>query len=390
MYLAFVNGLAIGSAVLTGAGLAQALTGWFEFRRFIAKPPIAAGALPAVTILKPLHGDEPLLEEALASFCAQDYPTLQIIFGLQDPADPALPVVRRLRDRFPNVEVDIVVSSTTHGLNRKISNLINMLPLARHEVVLIADSDMHVPNQHVSRVMEVLQQPGIGLVTSLYSGRAAYHCVAGLLGASHINHSFTPGALVGRLLGRRDCLGATMALRRETLEAVGGFDALANHLADDALLGRLVGELGLRVTLAPTIPATTVPELSIAELFAHELRWARTVRFVAPVGYAFAAVQYAFVWATLAIVTSGLATWSLALMSVVWALRYVVSLDIDRALKLSYLTPAWILPVRDFLSAAVMIASYTGTRVAWRGHVLTSKMHPVLHPAASKFAPGEG
>ncbi len=385
-----MNGAALISAAIACAGLVQVAAGWLQFRRFLVPRKAAAACTPAVTVLKPLHGDEPMLEEALASFCTQDYAALQIIFGLQDSADPALTVVRRLQKRFPALDMAVVVCSTAHGVNRKISNLINMLPMARHDVLLIADSDMHVPVDHVRTVVETLQQPGIGLVTSLYSGRPAFARVAGRLGASHINHSFTPGALVGRLLGRHDCLGATMALRRETLDAVGGLGALVGHLADDAVLGRLIGKLGLEVSLAPTMPATTVPETTVAELFAHELRWARTVRCVAPIGFALAAIQYPFVWAGFAVVGSGAAAWSLALLAMVWAVRYAASADIDRMLGLPRVTPAWLPPFRDLLSAAVMVASYTGTSVAWRGHVLTSRMRPILHPAATKFAPGKG
>ena len=380
--------LAVGLAL---AGLLQMGAGWLQLKRFFSGSRVQPlAAYPAVTVLKPVHGDEPMLEQALASFCLQNYVSLQIVFGLQDSADPALCVIRRLIARFPQVEIDVVVSSVSHGANRKIANLINMLPLARHDVLLIADSDMHVASDYVCRVVETLNRPGTGLVTSLYSGLAAFPSTAGQLGAAHINHSFTPGALIGRLLGRRDCLGATMALKRQTLEAVGGFDALVDHLADDALLGRLIGRLGLRVSVAPTMPATTVAERTIAELFAHELRWARTIRCVAPVGFVMSAVQYPFIWSALAVLLSGVAAWSIGLVLTVWLLRHVIGNDIDRILGLPSKTPAWLPPLRDILSAAVMIASYTSTNVAWRGHVLTSRMRPTLRPAAAKFAPGKG
>ena len=385
-----MNVLALFAASVTCVGLAQVAAGWLELHRFLGRRKGKASSQPAVTILKPLHGDEPMLEEALASFCAQDYPTLQIVFGLQDPTDPALAIVSRLRQRFPAVDLRVVVCGTTHGINRKIANLINMLPMASHDTLLIADSDMHVPSDYVRRVVDTLEQPGVGLVTSLYSGRPAFDGIAGWLGASYINHSFTPGALIGRLVGRRYCVGATMALRRGTLEAAGGLSALVTHLADDAVLGRLVGGLGLEVALAPTMPATTVPEKTIMQLFAHELRWARTVRCVAPIGFALAAVQFPFVWAALAILTSQTAAWSFGLFAIVWMLRYATSVDIDRALGLSHTTPVWLPPLRDLLSAVVMVASYTGTSVAWRGHILTSRTHPILHPATSKFVPGKG
>ena len=385
-----ISSVAVFAASLALAGLLQLGAGWLQLRLFARRRSVPLPSYPAVTVLKPLHGDEPMLEEALASFCAQDYAALQIVFGLQDPTDPALSIIRRLTARFPNVQIDVVVSGAAHGANRKIANLINMLPLARHDILLIADSDMHVARDYVRRVVETLNRPGTGLVTSLYSGLAAFPSVAGQLGAAYINHSFAPGALIGRTLGRRDCLGATMALRHSTLDAVGGLPALVNHLADDAELGRLVASSGLKVALAPTMPATTVPELTIRQLFAHELRWARTIRCVAPIGFVLSSVQYPFVWACLSVALSGAAYWSIGLVVAVWVLRHIVGHDIDRLLGLASKTPAWLPPLRDALSMAVMVASYTSTNVAWRGHVLTSSMRPALRPAAAKFAPGKG
>ena len=390
MQAQLISSVAVLAAGLALAGLLQLGAGWLVLRRFLTRRSEPLPAYPAVTVLKPLHGDEPMLEQALESFCSQNYASLQIVFGLQDPNDPALSVVKRLITRYPGVEIDIVVSAASHGANRKISNVINMLPLARHDVLLIADSDMHVASDYVRRVVDTLSCRGTGLVTSLYSGMAAYPSVAGQLGAAYINHSFAPGALIGRLLGRRDCLGATMALRRQTLEAVGGLEALVDHLADDAVLGRLIAKLGLRVALAPTMPATTVAERTIGELFGHELRWARTIRCVAPVGFVLSSVQYPFVWSILAVGFSGAAAWSIGLITVVWLLRSKVGHDIDRLLHLASKTPAWLPPFRDVLSVAVMVASYTSTNVAWRGHVLTSSMRPALRPATAKFAPGKG
>ena len=218
-----------------------------------------------VTVLKPLHGDEPLLEEALASVCRQDYPTWQVVFGVQDRADTALPVVRRLRARFPDRDIAVVVDPTPHGPNRKVANLINMLPAAKHDVLVIADSDVHVAPDWLRRLVAALEGPGVGVVTTVYTGLPVHgplpptpsrkgrgseyrpppplagggwgEGALATLGAMQINHYFLPGALLARAMGRQDCLGATMMLRRETLERIGGFAALVDHLADDNVLG---------------------------------------------------------------------------------------------------------------------------------------------------------
>ena len=369
-------------ALIAVAGAVQCVAGLRALRQFGRLERAAAAARPGVTILKPLHGDEPLLELALESCCKQDYPLFQIVFGVQSPTDTALGVVERLRRRFPQVDMTVVIDRTTHGLNRKISNLINMLPEARHDVLVVADSDMHVAPDYLQSLVAALGEPGTGLVTTLYSGLPANATVAGRLGAAQINHSFLPGALMARSLGREDCLGATMALTRATLERVGGLLMLSDHLADDAVLGRLVQGLGLRVRLAGTVPATTVPETSLQALLQHELRWARTVKSLAPVGFVLSAMQYPLFWAAVAVGVSGGAGWTWLLFAAVWGVRIGVAGVIDRHFNIGSALTVWCLPLRDLLSMTVMIASYRTRRVAWRGQVLLA--------TRPRLAPGEG
>ena len=245
---------------------------------------------------------------------------------------------------------------------------------------MVADSDIHVAPDYLRRLAATLELPGTGLVTTLYAGTPARpRGLAGRLGAAHINHSFLPGALMARSLGRQDCLGATMALRREVLDQIGGFPALADHLADDAMLGQLVRARGLAVRLASTVPATTVPETQVSRLFQHELRWARTIHAVAPIGFVLSSVQYPLFWAGLAVLLSGLAPWTLALLAASWLVRAGCGRAVDRLLRAAP-TSAWLLPLRDAMSVAVMLASYAGTRVAWRGQVLRAgPLGPTRH-----------
>ena len=363
--------LAFVAALLAAVGLIQTLLGARLVRQFRAAPAPRAHALPAISVLKPLYGDEPLLEAALASVCAQDYPRFQVVFGVQDPADPALAAVRRLRARFPACDIAVVIDDTAAGANRKVANLTNMLPAARHPVLVIADSDVHVAPDYLRRIAAALQPPGIGLVTTLYTGLPASGALAGQLGASAITHGFLPGALLARRLGRQDALGATMALRRETLATIGGFAALRDHLADDNLLGRKVRALGLRIGLAATVPATTVPESRMRDLFRHELRWARTIRALAPLPFAASAVQYPLAWALLAVALSGGARWTVVLFALAWLARALAARAIERALGLAdgagAIAAPWHLPLRDLMSAAVLLTSYMGDRVDWRG-----------------------
>lgn len=390
-------GIAMAVSII---GVAQAIAGWIVVRRFTAR--VGAAQRPAitpVTILKPLHGDEPLLEQALATVCAQDYPAWQVVFGVQDPTDTALRVVHRLQVGHPDCDIAVVVDPTPHGPNRKVANLINMLPSAKHDVLVIADSDVHAAPDWLQRLVAALHSPGVGLVTTVYTGlpappphppllrgrgdevagptlplpRSGWGWGCSLLGALQINHYFLPGALLARALGRQDCLGATMMLRRDTLDRIGGLHALVNHLADDNVLGRLVQRLGLAVALADTIPATTIPETTLSALWRHELRWARTIRALVPLQFAASVLQYPIAWAALAVLLAGAAHLSLAWFALAWALRALAARETDKALALANRSPLWLLPLRELISVAVMAMSYAGRRVEWRGHTLEAE-----------------
>lgn len=380
---AILAGLALLAVVLTLAGIGQALAGLLSVRRFAKQAVPPNLELPPVTILRPLHGDEPMLEAALASVCAQDYPDYQIVFGVQNPADPAIAVVQRLQERFPLRGINLVIDATPHGANGKIGNLINMLPLAQHDMLIIGDSDVHCAPDYLRRVMAEFAVPGTGLVTTLYAGLAADNTLPARLGATAINHGFVPGALMSRALGRQDCLGATMALRRETLAALGGLRELVDHLADDNLLGQRVRALGLRIRLATSVPATTVPEASLPALISHELRWSRTILSLVPVAFTLSCVQFPLAWAILAMaLRPGWAT--LALFAAAWITRALAAINIDTALGLarqgrSTPAPIWLLPLRDLLSLGIMLASYVSNTVEWRGQM----MHTGISAAAA-------
>ncbi len=376
------------TAALTLAGFVQAAAGWRAVGKFRRNVP-AAGLRPPLTVLKPLHGDEPLLEQALASFCAQDYPDFQVIFGVQSAADTAVSVVERLRARFPGLDMELVIDPTLHGSNRKIGNLINMFPSARHNLLVISDSDMHAPPGYLASVADALCVPGTGLVTTLYTGLPAKRGLIGQLGAAYITQSFAAGALMARGLGRQDCMGATMALTRETLMRVGGLPALSPFVADDAVLGAKVRALGKNVALAQSVPATTVSEISLAALFRHELRWARTIRAVEPLGYSVSIIQFPAFWAMLTFAMSGGAAWAawLWLAAIFW--RGVLGHSIERGMG-GARTPLWLPALRDVLSMAVLLTAYMGGEVAWRGHTLRTDQDTRFTTGRVSLAPRRG
>jgi ceramide glucosyltransferase len=382
-------------AALTLAGTMQVLAGGIATARFTRKAARIATGTGPITILKPLHGQEPMLDQALVTLCEQDYPPgFQIVCGVNETADTAIPVVRALQARYPNVQ--LVIDTSPHGSNPKVGNLINMLPLARHDILVIADSDVHARPDYLRRLADALDRPGVGLVTTLYTGVPAFRATACVLGATQITHGFLPGALMGRLFGRRDCLGATMCLHRDTLRLVGGLEALKDHLADDNVLGRLVLAEGLDVALADTVVATTVPERTLPALWRHELRWARTIRTLVPAAFAASMLQYPLVLALLTVIASGGAPWAWTLLLLVWAVRGLTVTAIDRALRpmlggLAFRGPLWLLPLRDLLSVAEWVVSHAGRQVDWRGQTLEADTpaRPTPHGHPPKIPPQE-
>lgn len=359
-YLAWL--LIAGSA----AGCVYLLYAGHAVGKFARRPVPQTRAHLPVSVLKPLRGEDPSLADNLRSFVRQDYPAFQVVFGVADPDDPAVGIVRQLIAEFPAADLVLVVDRTQSGANLKIANLRNMLPAARHELLVIADSDMRVGSGYVAAVTAPLARAdGAGLVTCLYRGLSAggfWSDVACL----HINHGFLPQAIVAETLGGAGgCFGATMALRRQTLAAAGGLEALADTLADDNALGQAVRRLGRGVELSPYLIDDLVSEPGLGALFRHELRWARTVRLVAPVGFLGSIVTYPLPLALLALGLQPSLPAAQAMLLLALLVRGLSGRRIDRALRLAP-APFWVLPLRDVLSFAVFAASFCGRSVSWR------------------------
>ena len=349
------------------AGALYVLLSAHVTRRFAAALAPRASDLPAVTLLKPLHFDQPGLEEDLDTFLAQDYPApVQIVFGVQDESDPAIAVVRHLMARHPDIDIELVVDSRRYGANAKISNLINMAERAKHGVVVLSDSDIGVPRDYLRRIIGGLQQPGVGAVTCPYTGSPGAGAWS-RLAAMGTSYEFLPGVIFGTWCGIADaCLGSTIALRRETLDRIGGFDAFANYLADDYEIGRAIRGLGERVAVLPLTVRHRCTEATARDLFSHELRWSRTVRILRPWSHLGTIVTH-----PLPLALAGLALAGPGLLPVGAVLAALGSrLTLRSAVEKAFAArsgPVWLLPVRDTISVAVFLASFFGQNVAWRG-----------------------
>jgi ceramide glucosyltransferase len=330
-------------------------------------PATTVSSYPAVTILKPLHGAEHGLYANLAGFCVQDYPRpVQIVFGVDDPCDPAVEVVQQLIADFPACDLILTVNSRGHGSNRKVSNLINMVGEARNEVLVISDSDIVVGRDYLKSVTASLATPGVGLVTCLYHGAPATGAWARLSTAA-IDYHFLPSVLVGLKFGlATPCFGSTIALRRETLRMIGGFETVADHLADDYALGAAVRRAGLAVAMPSCVVAHVCAERSAREVFSHELRWARTIRTVDPLGYCGLVLTHALPFALLGVLFGGV-TPVASIAVVALACRFILQTELDRVFQLRN-DLFWMGPLRDVLSFAVFVVSFFGRGVEWRGH----------------------
>lgn len=320
--------------------------------------------LPAVTVLKPLCGAESATYDCLRSFCVQDHPRFQIVFGVQDPGDPALPLARRLQREFPQLEIRTVVDGRTHGGNRKVGNLINMLAAARHDLLVIADSDIRVRPDYLGTVAAPLLDAGVGIVTCAYRATPRPG-LASLLGASFVNDWFLPSVRVAAWLGSREfAFGATIALRRDALAAIGGFEAVADHLADDYRLGELTRRHGLRTILSEMEVETVVEERDLRTLAQHELRWLRTIRLVRPWGYALSGVSFGVPVALAGALAARGAPAALACVAVAAGARIVLHWSVRLRGA-----PSWhwlVLPLGDSLSFALWCWGFAARTVRWR------------------------
>jgi ceramide glucosyltransferase len=328
-------------------------------------------AQPPISILKPLKGIDPEIYESFRSHCLQDYPEYEIIFGVSDPGDPAVASVEALQREFPDRRIQIAVSPQNLGANAKVSNLTQMMTYARHDYLIVNDSDIRVEPDYLRRVTAPLADSRVGLVTCLYRGVTG-PTIGSRLESLGISTDFCAGVLVARQLeggGIRFGLGSTLAFRREDLEKIGGFSSILDHLADDYELGKRIAALGRTVTLSDVVVETYLPAYRLRDFFAHQLRWARGVRGARPGGYFGLVFTFGIPWALLAVAASGGAAWSLATLLLTLFLRYTVTLVVGWFVLRDgqVMKYPWLIPLRDLLAMLVWIASLGGHTVIWRG-----------------------
>jgi len=362
-------------ALLSLCGLGYlGLSLWSELRflrcRRATAEQAASGFMPPVSILKPLKGTDRQMYEGFRSHCMQEYPEYEIIFGVNSADDAAVADVERLRREFPEQTIRLVVCSDVLGSNRKVSNLTQMLREAKYAHIVINDSDIRVTGDYLRRIMAPMQNERVGLVTALYRAEAG-RSIASRIECVTIATDFAGGVLCAMQIegGLHFGLGSTLAFPRTAAEAMGGLEKLLDYLADDHELGRMIADAGYEVVLSDVVVETFLPEQSFAQMFEHQLRWARTVRDLRKWGYVGVLMTFGLPWAMAAALCAGGAAWSLALLGVVAAARFASGWLLCAPIlnDRQTLRDLWLIPLRDVVGVAIWFASFGGDTIVWRG-----------------------
>ncbi len=336
-------------------------------RRFFRPQPAGETFHPTVTALKPLKGAGAELYENLRSLCVQEYPSFQIVCGVAQPDDPAVGIVQRLRGEFPQLDIELVIDGRRYGTNHKVSNLHNMYQRAKHEVIVLADSDVRVGPRYLANVVAPLRNPRTGVSTCLYRATSTGGGPS-LIEALFVNTDFAPLVLLARLVERTTyAFGATIALRRSALDEIGGFLPIANYLGDDCEIGRRLAARGYVNRLNREIVDTVLAVGNWRRLWDHQLRWARTYRVNRPLGYFGSILTHGTFLALLNAVANGLSPFSCVTSAALIALRYLVAARMAWTHLRTELTWAELLLVapKDLFLTAIWFVAFAGNTVVW-------------------------
>jgi ceramide glucosyltransferase len=375
--------VAAATTLLAWAGIGYyilAMAGARAFLRSLRRPHTAFA--PAVSLLKPVRGLDQEMYAAFASHCRQSYAgELEILFGVSSLDDPAVGAIRKLQAEFPGHAIRILECPQSLGANGKVSNLVQMLPHARHPYILINDSDILVSPQYLQTIMAGFAQPQqsakpVGMVTAPYRGRAhgrsgGRPTLGSRLEALGISTDFIAGVLVARKLegGIRFGLGSTLAVSRDALDHIGGLAPLVDYLADDYELGARIAAAGFEVVLSGEVVETAVPAYTLPRFFEHQLRWSRSTRDSRRWGYAGLLFTFGLPWAALNLVASGLSLESIALFVLALLTRTALALTVGAGIlgDRQVLGNLWLLLPRDLIALVLWAWSFTSDMVTWRG-----------------------
>jgi ceramide glucosyltransferase len=358
------------------------LAAWRFFRRERARrlPTYA----PPVSLLKPVRGVDFGSYENFASFCRQDYPDYEILFAVNDEADPAVPSIHRLMEEFPQRRIRLLFGFESIGANRKVNKLVRLAQEARHEILVLTDGDVRVGPNYLREVVAPFADEKVGAVTSFYRAIAEENLGAELeaIGASS---DFFTGVLVAEWMeGMTFALGASIVTTKRWLGKIGGFEAIADMHSDDYELGHRIAMAGGQVELSREVVWTMYPAQTARGFWDHQVRWARTVRLCRPLSYAGLIFTHGLPWALLAAVIAPAKWITATYLAAYLALRLVMAWTVgvwgvgEEVLRRRF----WLVPVRDAIHFAVWIASFGSNRITWGGEEFTMQKGQMV-PAGS-------
>jgi ceramide glucosyltransferase len=329
-----------------------------------------AASSPGITILKPVKGMDAESYQNFASFCQQQYSgKLQLVFGVASAEDPVVPVINQLISDFPQMDISLVINPAIHGPNYKVSNLINAFSKAKHDIIIVCDSDIRVTPDYLSSVSAHFSDPKVGLVTSLYR-TSNVHGMATAVEATGFTAEMIPNVMVAlQLEGLTFALGASMAVRRRALNSIGGFEALSDYLADDYQLGNKIHLAGWRIALDSCFVESMMKNEDLMSVLSRQLRWSRTMRVSRPGGYLASGITLPFLAVLMVTLVAQNLQQALLAISILYATRLTITTIYSRCLTGDHLLPRWLwlLPLRDMLGFFTWALAFLGNRVEWRG-----------------------
>lgn len=337
-------------------------------RRFFLAADSGGTFHPPVSIIKPVKGEDCESYDNFASFCRQDYPVYQIIFAVAAADDPAVPIIRRLMNEFPAVDLELVVDGRIYGPNYKVSNLINAYPKAKHDIIIICDSDIRVRSHYLREVTKHFRDENVGLVSSLYRSPRVRNAATAIEAMGFTAEMISNVMVALHLEGLTFALGASMAVRRRALEKIGGFRALVDYLADDYHLGNMIHRAGFKLVLSAYFVESVMQRESLCSVLSRQLRWARTIRASRSAGYFASGITQPAPAGMLALVASGFSAPGWYAVLILAIVRLFCATIFSRAYVKDNIFPRflWLLPLRDLLASTIWMLSFLGDRVVWR------------------------
>ena len=355
----------LGGSAFYVASLATA----FLFVRAGGVPAESGRHAPPITMLKPIYGLERNLERNLRSAFAQDYPDYQVVLSVQRLDDPALPLLRSLEREYGPGRATVVAVQSEPVVNGKVQNLQNGLSAARHELIVISDSDVFTPPDYLRRIAAPFRDEKLGYVCTLYKAVDARSWYEQLELLTY-NAEFIPSTVFAYMTGASGlCLGASVALHRKTLEAIGGLESLADYLVEDYELGRRILERGQRMVLLPYFVDLTVDLDSAKSWWRHQIYWDQNTRAARPMGFAASvltrAVPFALLYSGIRLFDPlGLSVFAAALMLRLATAACTAAMFRDKAT----LRALWLLPLRDIAGLLFWVLALGKRKFVWRGH----------------------